>query len=268
MSTSNKGVEVLQDLGLTQCQAKIYLTLCRLGCLDAKTISRNTHIARQDVYRVITDLESSRLVEKVISRPTKFKAIPLKKGVSFLLKQKQKELSTIKSQTESLLDNFNPSNDELVTEKTEFVWVPSKEAIIYNIQNAIEKAQSSINIVSTYKRISKISVFSEALEGAWSRGVKCRIIMDKPEKSRASDEILNFLSKDNRCKVRFLPSAPETVMTIYDQKEILLITDPTARLSESPALWSNNHSLISGLGDYFIILWTTALKVPIYNIDD
>ncbi len=268
MSTSNKGVEVLQGLGLTLCQSKIYLALCRLGCLDARTISRNTHIARQDVYRVISDLESSRLVEKVISRPTKFRAIPLKKGVSFLLKQKHKELSTITSQTKNLLEHFNPSNDETMTGKAEFVWVPSKEAILYKIQNAIENAQSSINLVSSYKRISKISVFSEALEGAWSRGVKCRIIMDKPEKNRASDEILNFLSKSASCKVKFLPSAPGTVMTIYDRKEILFITDPNARLSESPALWSNNPSLISGMLDYFTILWTTALEEPIYNIDD
>ena len=268
MSSTTKGVEVLQGLGLTLCQAKIYLALCRFGCLDAKTISKDTHIARQDVYRVIADLEKSRLVEKVINRPTKFRAIPLKKGISFLLKQKHKELSIITSQTKSLLDQFNHSNEQLLTEKAEFVWVPSKEAVLYKIQNAIENAQSSINLVSSYERISKISMFSEALERAWSRGVKCRIIIDKPEKSRASDEILNFLSKDVCCKAKFLPSSPETVMTIYDRKEILIFTDPNARLSESPALWSNNPSLISGMQNYFTILWTTALEEPAYHIDD
>jgi len=268
MSSSNKGVDVLQGLGLTQCQAKIYLSLCRFGCLDAKTISKDTHIARQDVYRVLADLEKERLVEKVINRPTKFRAIPLKNGISFLLKQKQKELSIITSQTKSLVDQFNRSNEQLLTEKAEFVWVPSKEAVLYKIQESIKNAQSSINLVSSYERISKISMFSEALEGAWSRGIKCRIIIDKPEKSRASDEILNFLSKDDSCKVKFLPSPPETVMTIYDRKEILIFTDPKARLSESPALWSSNLSLISGMQNYFTILWTTALEEPTYHTDD
>ena len=268
MSSSTRGVEVLQGLGLTLCQAKIYLSLCRFGCLDAKTISKHTDIARQDVYRVIADLETSRLIEKVINRPTKFRAIPLKKGVSFLLKQKHKELNTITSQTKSLLEEFNPNKEEQLTENAEFVWVPSKEAIIYKIQNAIENAQSSVNLVSSYRRISKISIFSEALEGAWSRGVKCRIVIDKPEEGRAAHEVLKFLNKDSCCEVRFLPSAPETVMTIYDRKEILIITNPHARLSESPALWSNNSSLISGMWDYFTILWTTALEEPTYNLDD
>ena len=268
MSSSNKGVDVLQGLGLTQCQAKIYLSLCRFGCLDAKTISKDTHIARQDVYRVLADLEKERLVEKVINRPTKFRAIPLKKGISFLLKQKHKELSIIASQTKSLVDQFNRSNEQLLTEKAEFVWVPSKEAVLYKIQESIKNAQSSINLVSSYERISKISMFSEALEGAWSRGIKCRIIIDKPEKSRASDEILNFLSKNASCKVKYLPSPPETVMTIYDRKEILIFTDPNARLSESPALWSSNLSLIAGMQNYFTILWTTALEEPTYHTDD
>ena len=268
MSSINKGIEVLQGLGLTLCQAKIYLSLCRFGCLDAKSISKDTNIARQDVYRVIADLEKSKLIEKVINRPTKFRAIPLKKGISFLLKQKHKELTIIESQTESLVDQFDHSNEQLLTEKAEFVWVPSKEAVLYKIQEAIENTQSSINLVSSYERISKISMFSEALEGAWSRNVKCRIIIDKPEKSRASDEILNFLNKDASCKVRFLPSPPETVMTIYDRKEILIFTDPNARLSESPALWSSNLSLISGMQNYFTILWTTALEEPIYHTDD
>jgi len=268
MSSISKGIEVLQGLGLTLCQAKIYLSLCRFGCLDAKSISKDTHIARQDVYRVMADLEKSRLVEKVIDRPTKFRAIPLKKGISFLLKQKHKELSIIASQTQNLVDQFTRSNEQLLIEEAEFVWVPSKEAVLYKIQEAIENAQSSINLVSSYERISKISMFSEALEGAWSRSVKCRIIIDKPEKSRASDEILNFLNKEVSCKVRFLPSPPETVMTIYDQKEILIFTDPNARLSESPALWSSNLSLISGMQKYFTILWTTALEEPTYHTDD
>jgi hypothetical protein len=57
-------------------------------------------------------------------------------------------------------------------------------------------------------------------------------------------------------------------MTIYDRKQILIFTDPNARLSESPALWSNNPSLISGMQDYFTILWTTALEEPAYHTDD
>ena len=51
-------------------------------------------------------------------------------------------------------------------------------------------------------------------------------------------------------------------MTIYDQKEIFIVTNPNAELAESPALWSNNSGLISGMQDYFTILWNTAQEQP------
>jgi sugar-specific transcriptional regulator TrmB len=267
MSIFNNGVEVLQGLGLTSCQAKIYLALCHVGCLEAKTISKHTSIARQDVYRITSDLEHLGLIKKVISRPTKFRATPLEKGISFLLKQKHKELDTIESKTESLLTEFDFSNEEQATEKPEFVWVPGKEAFLDEMENAIENTQTSIDMLSSYKRFSNISIFSEALEKAWSRGVKCRIIIGEPEKSRAAEKIFDFLTKGSCTKVRFIPSTPETVMNIYDQNEILLITNPNARIAESPALWSNNQSLVSGMQKYFTFLWTEALKKPKYNID-
>ena len=257
----------MQGLGLTACQAKIYLMLCHFGCLDAKNISKHTSIARQDVYRVTADLENLRLIEKVISRPTKFRAMPLEKGVSFLLKQKQNELDTIESKTKSLLDKFDSNNEEQFTVNSEFVWVPGKEAFFYKMLTAIEKSQTSIDIVSSYKRVSNISIFSDALEAAWTRGVKCHIIMEEPEKSRAAEKTLKFLTKHSGCAVRFIPSAPESVMNIYDQKEILLVTDPKARLVESPALWSNNSSLISGMHHYFSCLWTAAQKKAANNIN-
>lgn len=263
----NHGVEVLQGLGLTSCQAKIYLALCHFGSLDAKTISKNTSIARQDVYRVTADLEGLGLSEKVISRPTKFRAVPLEKGVSFLLKQKHKEIETIEVQTQSLLNAFDSSKEEKITEKPEFVWIPGKEAFLDEMQNAIKKTQKSINILSSYKRFSNISIFSEALEKAWSRGVKCRIIIGNPEKSRAAEEIFKFISKGSCNEVRFIPSNPETVMNIYDQNEILLITKPNTRITESPALWSNNPSLVSGMKNYFTCLWATAQKKPTYTLD-
>ena len=265
MPVFNHGLEVLQGLGLTSCQAKIYLALCHFGVLDAKTISKHTSIARQDVYRVTADLETLGLIKKVICRPTKFRAIALEKGVTFLLKQKHNELDTIETESKSLLSKFDCSNKEETTEKPEFVWVPGKETFLDEMQNAIANAQTSIDILSSYKRFSNISLLSEAFEKAWSRGVKFRIIIGEPERSRASEAIFKFLSKSASTEVRFIPSTPETVMDIYDKKEILLITKPNTRMTESPALWSNNPSLVSGMQKYFTCLWDKAQKEPTYT---
>ena len=71
-------VEILVRLGLTFCQAKIYLALLQLGTSSAKTISNYTNIARPDIYRVIRGLVMLGLVEKSIGKPANFKEAKLK----------------------------------------------------------------------------------------------------------------------------------------------------------------------------------------------
>jgi len=57
-------------------------------------------------------------------------------------------------------------------------------------------------------------------------------------------------------------------MAIYDKKEVFIYVEPTADLTESPALWSNNSSLVAMADGCFETLWNTALELPKYSTDD
>ena len=94
-----KDVEVLTDLGLTLSQAKVYLALCRFGILDAKTVSKNAGVPRPDVYRITSELTQLGLIEQVISRPTNFRAIPVDKVTSILLKRRKEETGRLEAKT-------------------------------------------------------------------------------------------------------------------------------------------------------------------------
>ena len=74
-------INSLMELGLTLVQAKIYLTLTKLDNATIKAISKNSNLARQDIYRIIPSLQKLGLVEKIIDKPTKYKATPIKIGV-------------------------------------------------------------------------------------------------------------------------------------------------------------------------------------------
>lgn len=57
---------VLVDLGLTPKQAKVYLALVRFGPLRVAGVSRNSQVARPDVYQTLDKLQQMGLVEKII----------------------------------------------------------------------------------------------------------------------------------------------------------------------------------------------------------
>jgi hypothetical protein len=43
---------------------------------------------------------------------------------------------------------------------------------------------------------------------------------------------------------------------------VFIILNPKAGLFDSPALWSNNQSLLSVVQDYFNTLWLAAMEEP------
>ena len=63
MSANEENIKTLIDLGLTGAQAKIYIALLYLGPTSTKEISRASKVARPDVYRALTELQESGIVE-------------------------------------------------------------------------------------------------------------------------------------------------------------------------------------------------------------
>ena len=128
------------------------------------------------------------------------------------------------------------------------------------ITEAIETSKKTVDLFLTWKRFSIgiTNVFAETCEKAWDRGVKFRILVEKPEKGINTEQIFEFCRKSPFCNIRFLPGHPKTVLGVYDQREAFIIVNPKEGLFDSPALWSNNQSLITIVKDYFEMLWTTA----------
>jgi sugar-specific transcriptional regulator TrmB len=88
MLSNDETIYLLMDLGLTCSQAKAYLALTVLKKAEAKKIARVSCIARQDIYRIMPELERIGLVEKLIATPVLYGAIPLYEGALKLHEKK------------------------------------------------------------------------------------------------------------------------------------------------------------------------------------
>ena len=65
LSIKEDDLEVFLNLGLTQNQAKVYLALLKLGMeSNASSLFQISGVSRQDVYRVLLELEKLGIVEK------------------------------------------------------------------------------------------------------------------------------------------------------------------------------------------------------------
>ena len=78
--------QTLLHLGLTASQAKVYLALLRLAT-DNKgtTIAKFADVPRQDVYRLLAELQQIGIVQKTLARPATFRCVPPEETVYQLI---------------------------------------------------------------------------------------------------------------------------------------------------------------------------------------
>lgn len=100
LGVNDEEIQVLTRLGLTITQAKVFLALCRIGTSTPKIISEESKVARQDIYRIFTELQELGFVVKGITSPVMFEAIPLQDALSFLLERRIKETRELDNETE------------------------------------------------------------------------------------------------------------------------------------------------------------------------
>jgi sugar-specific transcriptional regulator TrmB len=225
-------------------------------------------MAREEVYQILPKLQSLGLIEKILERPAKFKAIPLDECVSNLIEKRKNTTRELEIKSKELIKNYEEINS---TQKnyphdTKFVFVPSQQALVRKLKTSINGAQNSIWVSTTCKRLTyACDHFYEVLQKAWDRGVKGRAIINGPKENQ-----LDMIKKcwiSPWAEIRYVPKVPRTVIAMYDKREVFVFTNPEADLRESPALWSNYSSIVSMSVDFFEILWSTSMETPQYYLD-
>ena len=256
-------VQTLSRLGLSVNQSKVYLFLAKSGTATARIISEKTGVARQDIYRLTQGLETYGLVEKTITLPVRFKAIPMNQALCVLKDRRNKETIELWKKTEELAKKFENGiqNHAIEQNNCQFLIIPEKDANMRKRLTLIHNTQNCQSVISSQKRLHAIPhVMFRELLAALRRNVKIRLIREKPEDMQASTGTVKKFVKTGNLEIRYLPSCPAVSLAIFDNNEALIVTDSGAGLTESPALWTNNSSLVKTLQEYFEILWLTAIR--------
>ena len=261
MELLSEELQTLTDLGLSLLQAKVYLTLLQSEAMKAGMIAKASQVARPDVYRTLLKLQEMGLIEKLIANPMRYRAIPTDIAIPSLVEHKTEKYNELKVKSANLLSKYKNRRNGSSHRESRFVFVPSQESLMKRLKKAIEATQKSVDVSTSCKRLTYAcySLFDE-LQSAWDRGVKGRAVINIKEERQP--EIIINCWKTPFAEIRYVSSIPKTVMVKYDNREVFVFTDPTADLKASPALWSNDPSIIGMAEDYFETWWNKATKEP------
>ncbi len=261
-----KDITTLVKLGLTVNQAKTYLANLKTGPTTAKELAQTAGIAIQDIYRVIPHLQELGLEQRILTKPTTFKANSLKKTIPRLLQQKTLEHNNLHKASFEL-KNKQVNNRITPKEKSEskFLIISGKQSIFEKSNQVLKNANKSI-CVSTLWESSKMGSFrfNKIIKKELKKKVKIRFIVDIPlhQKDNYLDLMKEF-SENPFYEIRLMErkiTQKHLIFSIFDQNDVLFSLKE-APLGESPLLWSNNKQFIRLIQNAFEFMWINAIKI-------
>ena len=119
LTKDNFGTIILEELGLTNLQTRIYLALVINGPLTVAEISKITNIARQDIYKILPQLLTIGILVKIIETPVKHEAIPLKATITKLFDIRKKENEKLQRKAKDFCKYLSQKN----IPKTKLLWI-------------------------------------------------------------------------------------------------------------------------------------------------
>jgi sugar-specific transcriptional regulator TrmB len=260
--------ETLKHLGLSGIQARVYLTLIRSGRSSAKMLSKQSGVARPDIYRIMNYLQQLGIVQKIIANPVMFEATPIEHALSGLIDDKVEEIKSVKKKTQSLIRELKlKQNHKNINDSFEpnIFLIPATKIALQKRKELIENAKYSINVISSWRhyKILLNSNFNELTKKAIDRGVKYRLVIETPKSKLPAEhhEALKILG-NNGSSLKFAETNPLNIISIYDNKEVLILMSEQTDTNNSPLLWSNNSSIVSIANCYFENLWKIAKDEP------
>jgi sugar-specific transcriptional regulator TrmB len=151
-----EAIEVLQQLGLKEYEARCFVGLSRVETGTAKKLSEMTEVPRTRVYDAIRVLEAQGLVEIQHSSPQRFRAVSLEEAIETLRDQYESHVDRLQDSL-AAVESVETDEEEPVQE----VWAMSgRDAIENRANDLIEDAEEEIVLV-----LGEESLLTETLVG-------------------------------------------------------------------------------------------------------
>lgn len=275
MVSLDKLAEKLSDFGITFNQARVYIATAKLGIASVSQLAKCSNVPREEVYRILPQLQKLGLIEKTLERPLRVKATAVATVLSILIKREQDitskkvaKLETEKNKFVMELQNFKMDSE--CNETPHFTLISQKDAVIEKILSMIEAAEKSIDItISSEQLIHFFANHRSSIIEASKRGVEFRIMLEKFD---YDESIAKFIEESKALRLslhlRFV-NKHSNCYFIGDNKIALAATSMEfAALGEKQYLWTDHSSLVRLIEENFQIMWLTSEEIDVLKNED
>lgn len=248
--------QILTKLGLTPRQARAYLAIVKLGQPKISEISSESKIDRGNIYRIMSKLEQLGLVEKIISYPLTYKALPIPDAMAMLLAEKEKEQKTVKKEVKRILETANINNCTQNGADYQFAVIPWGKMTDRKINEMVEKTNKTYAALLNWTDVNDNRRLTVKLwRKLLTKEVHLRVVISSNQQIDLPRCILNLKEQyPNLLQIKTVTTPIALVVTIFDGSSALVSVKPYL---PGPSLCTSNTALDTLFVKYFEKVWAT-----------
>ena len=262
--------KVLNEFGLTDREAEVYIFLAKHGVHKGGEISKQIKMPKALVYHILKSLGKKGVVESTLEFPARFAAVPFEAVLELNIRSKREEAALIEKRKSSLLEDWKSiSKTRLEPEIAKFVVIEGNRKIYRKIAEMVENTENRLSAVSTVADLVRAEQF----------GV-IDSINANPMKSKVEFRFLTELSKQNLKALKLLRAKlnaslnikarnPDLGLALFprmmirDGEEILFFISPRKQATKKreACIFTNCGSLVQAFAGVFEDLWRNSTSI-------
>lgn len=243
---------ILEEVGLTESEAKVYLALLKLGETTAGPVVDEAKVTRSKIYDILERLKNKGLVSHITKESTKYFSATDPSNILDYLDKKENEIINKKESVKNLLPQLEQQYKQVMENKIAEIYMGMKG--MQNAFNLLVKEFSSKEEYYAFgagkgENVEKIQIFFNRLHRERiKKKVNAKIIFNK-----SSRGFFKSQEKSNFVQVKYLIESTPTAINIYKNYTIISI------LTEEPITFLiRNNDVASSFKEYFKVMWDIA----------
>ncbi|MBI5036362.1 hypothetical protein HZC09_03380 [Candidatus Micrarchaeota archaeon] len=248
----------LSEIGLTEGEAKVYLTMVRLGQTKTGAIASEAGVSSSKVYKILDRLEQKGLAGHVTRGKVKyFSALPARRLLDYM-DEKAEELAEKRRLVEELLPTLEAEkNTAQKPEAAVYEGFKAVTNLFRGMLDELRKGETYYVIGAGYGDTPNLREFFYGHHKRRSaKGIRVKMLANFDEKNKPNETAkLPKLVTPKLSEIRYLPQYLITNMEIvfYKNKAIIALwtTEPKGFLIES-------GEAVKSFEKYFNAFWKTA----------
>jgi len=244
--------------GLTEYEAKVYLTLIVRGGMEASKVSKYADIPRPHTYSVLKALQMRGLVTVIPEAVNRYRAVPLDEGTDILMDEQERQLSFLRNARDELLSEIKPKEAIPSNNQSVVLLYYGRQNVYKLVDEMFSRCTEKCDIMTTSNGIVRFyKYFSDKASEFRNRDIKVRFIA--PIKPQVADFALKL---SPLVELRHIDRLPYIRFVLVDEREVLFAEYPDDDFKSTGkeiGIWMNQAELAKMLETMFENTWQNSI---------